>query len=91
MILQADLVFVNTCSIREKAEQTVRKRLEFYQSVKKKKNPKILLLVFWMYGRTIKRKIFEEEKLVDIVVGPDAYRDLPKLIKTVENGKKTGS
>ena len=87
-IVEANLVFVNTCSIREKAEQTVRKRLEFYKSIKRKKNPKMIVGVLGCMAERLKEKFLEEEKLVDIVVGPDSYRDLPKLIKTVENGKK---
>ena len=88
-IVEANLVFVNTCSIREKAEQTVRKRLEFYKSIKRKKNPKMIVGVLGCMAERLKEKFLEEEKLVDIVVGPDSYRDLPKLIKTVENGEKS--
>ena len=87
-IKEADIVFVNTCSVREKAEQTVRKRLEFYNSIKRDKNPKMLVGVLGCMAERLKGKFLEEEKLVDIVVGPDAYRDLPKLIKEVEDGKK---
>ena len=84
----ADLVFVNTCSIREKAELTVRKRLEFYNSIKRDKNPKMLVGVLGCMAERLKETLLEEEKLVDIVVGPDSYRDLPNLIKEVEDGKK---
>jgi tRNA-2-methylthio-N6-dimethylallyladenosine synthase len=87
-ITNADLVFVNTCSIREKAELTVRKRLEFYNSIKRDKNPKMLVGVLGCMAERLKEKFLEEEKLVDIVVGPDSYRDLPNLIKEVEDGKK---
>ena len=87
-ITEADIVFVNTCSVREKAEQTVRKRLEFYNSIKRDKNPKMLVGVLGCMAERLKAKFLEEEKLVDIVVGPDAYRDLPNLIKEVEDGKK---
>ena len=87
-ISTADLVFVNTCSIREKAEQTVRKRLEFYNSIKRDQNPKMIVGVLGCMAERLKAKFLEEEKLVDIVVGPDAYRDLPNLIKEVEDGKK---
>ena len=86
-IEEADVVFVNTCSIREKAEQTVRNRLKVYNAIKKKQNPGMVVGVLG-YGRTFKRKILEEEKLVDIVVGPDAYRDLPNLIGEVDGGRK---
>ena len=87
-ISTADLVFVNTCSIREKAELTVRKRLEFYNSIKRDQNPKMIVGVLGCMAERLKAKFLEEEKLVDIVVGPDAYRDLPNLIKEVEDGKK---
>ena len=87
-IKEADIVFVNTCSVREKAEQTVRKRLEFYNSIKRDKNSKMLVGVLGCMAERLKAKFLEEEKLVDIVVGPDAYRDLPNLIKEVEDGKK---
>lgn len=87
-IVQADIVFVNTCSIREKAELTVRKRLELYNSIKKNKNPKMLVGVLGCMAERLKAKLLDEEKLVDIVVGPDSYRDLPNLISEVEDGKK---
>ena len=87
-IEQADLVFVNTCSIREKAEQTVRRRLQVYNSIKKKKNPGMIVGVLGCMAERLKEKFLEEEKLVDIVVGPDAYRDLPNLIKQVDDGRK---
>lgn len=87
-IQQADLVFVNTCSIREKAEQTVRQRLAFYNSIKKKNNPGMIVGVLGCMAERLKEKFLEEEKLIDIVVGPDAYRDLPNLIKQVNDGRK---
>ncbi len=87
-ITKADLVFVNTCSIREKAELTVRKRLEFYNSIKRDKNPRMLVGVLGCMAERLKEKFIEEEKLVDIVVGPDSYRDLPNLITEVEDGRK---
>ena len=87
-INEADLVFVNTCSIREKAEQTVRKRLEFYNSIKKEENPRMIVGVLGCMAERLKGKFLEEEKLVDIVIGPDAYRDLPNLIQEVDDGKK---
>ena len=86
-IEEADIILVNTCSIREKAEETVRKRLKFYNSVKKR-NKNIMVGVMGCMAERLKTKLLEEEKLVDIVVGPDAYRDLPKLIKKVEDGRK---
>ena len=87
-ITKADVVFVNTCSVREKAEQTVRKRLEFYNSIKRDRNPKMLVGVLGCMAERLKEKFLEQEKLVDIVVGPDSYRDLPNLIAEVEDGKK---
>jgi tRNA-2-methylthio-N6-dimethylallyladenosine synthase len=87
-ITEADLVFVNTCSIREKAELTVRKRLEFYNSIKRDKNPGMLVGVLGCMAERLKETFLEEEKLVDLVVGPDSYRDLPNLIAQVEDGRK---
>lgn len=86
-IQEADVIFVNTCAIRDNAEQRVRKRLnEFNQA--KKKNPDLVIGVLGCMAERLKSKLLEEEKLVDIVVGPDAYRDLPLLIKTAEDGQK---
>ena len=83
---EADLVLVNTCSIREKAEQTVRKRLEKYNAVKKI-NPTMKVGVLGCMAERLKAKFLEEEKIVDLVVGPDAYRDLPNLLAEVEDGR----
>ena len=83
----ADLVLVNTCSIRDKAEQTVRKRLEKYNAVKKI-NPGMKVGVLGCMAERLKSKFLEEEKIVDLVVGPDAYKDLPNLIKEVEEGRE---
>ena len=82
----ADLVLVNTCSIRDKAEQTVRKRLEKYNAVKKI-NPKMKVGVLGCMAERLKSKFLEEEKIVDMVVGPDAYKDLPNLIAEVDDGR----
>lgn len=84
---QADLIFINTCSIREKAEQTVRKRLTDFKKAKKS-NPGLLIGVLGCMAERLKAKFLEEEKLVDIVVGPDAYRSLPALIEEAETGQK---
>jgi tRNA-2-methylthio-N6-dimethylallyladenosine synthase len=84
---EADVVLVNTCSIREKAEQTVRQRLRSFQKAKKAK-PEMIVGVLGCMAERLKSKFLEEEKLVDIVVGPDAYRDLPNLVKQVDEGKK---
>ena len=75
----ADLVLVNTCSIREKAEQTVRKRLEKFNAVKRTR-PNMKVGVLGCMAERLKSKFLEEEKIVDMVVGPDAYKDLPNLI-----------
>lgn len=85
-IEEADLVLVNTCSIRDKAEQTVRKRLEKYNAVKRI-NPKMKVGVLGCMAERLKEKFLEEEKIVDMVVGPDAYKDLPNLLKEVEAGR----
>lgn len=82
----ADLVLVNTCSIRDKAEQTIRKRLEKYNAVKKI-NPKMKVGVLGCMAERLKSQFLEEEKIVDLVVGPDAYKDLPNLINEVEEGR----
>ena len=84
----ADLVLVNTCSIRDKAEQTVRKRLEKYNAVKRSSNPKMKVGVLGCMAERLKEKFLEEEKIVDLVVGPDAYKDIPNLLKDVEEGRE---
>jgi tRNA-2-methylthio-N6-dimethylallyladenosine synthase len=85
---EASLVLINTCSIREKAEQTVRNRLQAFKKVKEQ-NPGMLVGVLGCMAERLKAKFLEEEKLVDIVVGPDAYRSLPGLIEEAETGQKT--
>jgi len=82
----ADLVLVNTCSIREKAELTVRKRLEKFNAIKKHR-PHLKVGVLGCMAERLKSKLLEEEKIVDMVVGPDAYKDLPNLIKEVDAGR----
>ncbi|MBO0330463.1 tRNA (N6-isopentenyl adenosine(37)-C2)-methylthiotransferase MiaB [[Muricauda] lutisoli] len=82
----ADLVLVNTCSIREKAEQTVRKRLEKFNAVKRTK-PDMKVGVLGCMAERLKSKFLEEEKIVDMVVGPDAYKDLPNLIQEIDEGR----
>jgi tRNA-2-methylthio-N6-dimethylallyladenosine synthase len=84
---QADVVFLNTCSIREKAEQTVRNRLNHFNAVKKSK-PEMTIGVLGCMAERLKDKLLEEEKIVDVVVGPDAYRDLPNLVNAAEDGRK---
>lgn len=84
---EADLIFVNTCSIREKAEQTVRKRLTEFKKIKKNR-PGTLVGVLGCMAERLKSKFLDEEKLVDIVVGPDAYRMLPALVQEAQTGQK---
>ena len=84
---EADIIFINTCSIREKAETTVRKRLTEFRQIKKQK-PGMLVGVLGCMAERLKAQFLEEEKLVDIVVGPDAYRSLPGLIEEAETGQK---
>ncbi len=85
---EADLVLVNTCSIRDKAEQTVRKRLEKYNAVKRNSNPKMKVGVLGCMAERLKEQFLEQEKIVDLVVGPDAYKDLPNLLAEVEDGRE---
>ncbi|MDB5140635.1 MAG: miaB 1 [Mucilaginibacter sp.] len=83
----ADVIFINTCSIRENAEQRVRNRLREF-TIAKVKNPGLVVGVLGCMAERLKAKFLEEEKLVDVVVGPDAYRDLPNLIEQVDSGQK---
>ena len=85
---EADLVLVNTCSIRDKAEQTIRKRLEKYNAVKRRTNSKMKVGVLGCMAERLKSQFLEEEKIVDLVVGPDAYKDLPNLLHEVEEGRE---
>lgn len=84
---EADVIFINTCSIRENAEIRVRKRLKEF-AIAKVRNPGLIVGVLGCMAERLKAKFIEEEKLVDIVVGPDAYRDLPNLIAQVDDGTK---
>jgi len=86
-IQQADVVFLNTCSIRDKAEQTIRHRLMHINGLKKQK-PELLVGILGCMAERLKSKLLEEEKIVDLVAGPDAYRDLPRLISQVDEGAK---
>lgn len=86
-IEEADVVFLNTCSIREKAEQTVRNRLQQINGLKKNK-PELTVGVLGCMAERLKSKFLDEEKIVDLVAGPDAYRDLPLLIEKVDDGQK---
>src|SRR5580692_8201822 len=84
---EADLVLLNTCSIREKAEQTVRNRLHLFRQAKQNR-PGMLIGVLGCMAERLKSKFLEEEQLVDMVIGPDAYRTLPELIGEAEGGQK---
>lgn len=86
-INNADLILINTCSIRDNAEQRIWGRLDVFKQIKKKK-PELTIGVIGCMAERLKEKLIEEEKIVDIVVGPDAYRDLPNLLKTTETGQK---
>lgn len=83
----ADLMLLNTCSIREKAEETIRKRLKEF-SIYKRTKPELQIGVLGCMAERLKSKFLEEEKLVDLVVGPDAYRELPQLLRSVDDGQK---
>lgn len=81
---EADVVFLNTCAIREKAEHKVWEKLNYLKHLKKKNKKEILVGVLGCMAERLKTKLLESDKLVDLVVGPDAYRDLPRLVSTVE-------
>ena len=83
----ADLILLNTCSIRDKAEQTIRKRLTDFNKVKREK-PDLTIGILGCMAERLKSQLLEEEKIVDIVAGPDAYRDLPNLVNQAEDGQK---
>lgn len=83
----ADVILLNTCSIREKAETTVRNRLNHFNGIKKRQ-PEIVIGVLGCMAERLKQKLLEEEKVVDLVAGPDSYRDLPNLVAQVDDGQK---
>jgi len=85
--VEADLVLINTCSIREHAEERVRHRLEYFASLKRKK-PGLMVGILGCMAERLKKRWLEETPIVDLVVGPDAYRDLPRLVAEVESGGK---
>lgn len=85
---QADVIFLNTCSIRDKAEQTVRKRLAEFNVIKQKSKPEMMVGVLGCMAERLKEQLLDEEKIVDLVAGPDAYRDLPGLVGKVDDGEK---
>jgi len=84
---EAELILLNTCSIREKAEQTVRNRLQKFQSLKKER-PGTKIGVLGCMAERLKRQLLEEEQIVDMVVGPDAYKDLPNLVRELDQGRE---
>ncbi len=86
-INEADIILVNTCSIRENAEQRIWGRLDVFKQIKKKK-PELTVGVIGCMAERLKEKLIEEKKIIDLVVGPDAYRSLPELLETVETGQK---
>ena len=83
--INSDLILLNTCSIREKAELTIRKKLQSFKKLKKK-NSNLKIGVLGCMAERLKEKFLTEEKMVDLVVGPDAYRDIPNLLRDVEIG-----
>jgi len=86
-IMNADMIFINTCSIRDNAERRVRKRLEYMQSLKKK-NPRLVIGMLGCMAERLKIQLLEEEQMLDLIAGPDSYRDLPRLMIEVESGRK---
>lgn len=81
----ADVIFLNTCAIRDNAEQRIRERLKHLRS-NKKQNRDLIIGVLGCMAERLKDKLLEEEKLVDVVAGPDSYRELPKLVAEVDDG-----
>lgn len=86
-IHEADTILLNTCAIRDNAEQKIRHRLQTFKAIKSK-NPQVVIGILGCMAERLKTKLIEEEKLVDLVAGPDAYRDLPNLLEQIENGQK---
>ncbi|MBU0766114.1 MAG: tRNA (N6-isopentenyl adenosine(37)-C2)-methylthiotransferase MiaB [Bacteroidetes bacterium] len=84
---RADIIFVNTCSIREKAEQRVLGRLDVFRQIKKE-NPDLIIGVLGCMAERLKEKLLENDKLIDLVAGPDVYRDLPAMVRSAETGQK---
>ncbi|HEX4888141.1 MAG TPA: tRNA (N6-isopentenyl adenosine(37)-C2)-methylthiotransferase MiaB [Luteibaculaceae bacterium] len=84
---EASIILINTCAIRDKAEERIRGRLDHFKTIKKK-NPDLIVGIMGCMAERLKADLLEEEKLVDIVVGPDSYRDLPSLVNRVEEGHK---
>lgn len=87
---EADIIFLNTCSVRDNAEQRIWKRLENIRALKKRR-PKLIVGVIGCMAERMREKLFEEEKIVDLIAGPDAYRSLPNLIELAESGQKAAN
>ncbi len=85
---EASVVFINTCSIRDNAEQKVWNRLNDFRKMKRQRNGDMVVGILGCMAERLREKFLEKEKLVDLVVGPDAYRDLPQLLSQVEDGRK---
>jgi tRNA-2-methylthio-N6-dimethylallyladenosine synthase len=85
--MEADIIFINTCSIRDNAEQKIRHRLKHLRH-NKKQNKNLTIGILGCMAERLKKQLLEEEKLVDIVAGPDAYKELPILLREVEDGHK---
>jgi tRNA-2-methylthio-N6-dimethylallyladenosine synthase len=86
-IKDADVIFVNTCSIRDHAEQKIRKRLEYMQSLKRR-NSRLVIGMLGCMAERLKTQLLEEEQVLDLIAGPDSYRDLPRLMAEVQSGRK---
>ncbi|MCY4418707.1 MAG: tRNA (N6-isopentenyl adenosine(37)-C2)-methylthiotransferase MiaB [Cytophagales bacterium] len=85
---QAEWIFLNTCSIRDKAEQTARNKILNYQTLKRRKKSKLSIGVLGCMAERLKKQFLEEEKIIDLVVGPDAYKSLPELMERADQGNK---
>ncbi|NLH29421.1 MAG: tRNA (N6-isopentenyl adenosine(37)-C2)-methylthiotransferase MiaB, partial [Bacteroidales bacterium] len=84
---EADVVFINTCSIRDNAEKRVIQRIEYFNAIKRKRRNKLIIGILGCMAERVKNQLIEEYN-VDMVVGPDAYLDLPNLVAAVEQGEK---
>ena len=85
---KADIIFINTCSIRNKAEETIKKRLEKFKEIKKK-NKKLIIGILGCMAKRLKQKLLKEEKNINLIAGPDSYKELPSLIKKINYGTKS--
>jgi tRNA-2-methylthio-N6-dimethylallyladenosine synthase len=87
---KSDIIFINTCSIRKKAEERIEKRISQFNEIKKK-NKKLIIGILGCMAKRMKFKLFKEKKTVDLIIGPDSYRNIPKLINNIKKGKKAYS